>query len=83
MELSKKTTILFPPDLHEELVRLARARRCSLGSLVRDAVRRQYGLITREERIQAAERLTAMELPVGAVEDMTRESVPSPDELLP
>jgi hypothetical protein len=83
VELSKKTTILFPPDLHEELVRLSRARGCSLGALVRDAVRQQYGLATREERMAAADRLAALSLPVGSVEEMIRESVPSADELLP
>lgn len=33
MELTKKTTILFPPELHDRLVRLARDRRTSLGEL--------------------------------------------------
>ena len=63
MELSKKTTILFSPDLHARLLRLAAQRGTSLGDLVRTACERQYGLATPEE--------------------MARESVPTPEELMP
>lgn len=79
MELSKKTTILFPPDLHEDLLRLAKAKGCSLGALIRDAVRKQYGLASREERLRAVAELAALELPVGDVEEMIAQSTPSPD----
>lgn len=62
MELEKKTTILFPPHLHAHLVRLARQRGVSLGLLVRQACESAYGPVAVEERIQAVERVTAMEL---------------------
>ena len=83
MELSKKTTILFPPDLHAQLLRVAAQRRTSLGDLVRTACERQYGLATVEERLAAVQDLEALALPVGDPEEMARESVPSPEELLP
>ena len=82
-QLSKKTTILFPPDLHARLLRLAEQRRTSLGELVRSACERQYGLATPEDRLAAVEALAALRLPVGTPEEMARESVPSPEELLP
>ena len=44
MELSKKTTILLSPDLHQRLMRLAAARHVSLGELVRQACEKQVGL---------------------------------------
>ena len=83
MELSKKTTILFPPDLHDRLIRLARQEGTSLGDLVRSACERQYGLATLEERVAAVEALAALDLPVGTPEEMARESVPDPEELMP
>lgn len=79
MELSKKTTILFPPELHEQLVRLAKARGCSMGQLVRSAVRKQYGMRTREERIEAASFIAEMQLPVDDVETMIEQSHPPID----
>lgn len=79
MELSKKTTILFPPDLHEDLRRLARAKGCSLGALVREAVRKQYGLASREERMRAVTALAELALPVGDVDEMIKESLPGRD----
>lgn len=83
MELTKKTTILFPPDLHERLTRLAEVHGVSLGELVRRACRERYGLLPEEERLAAVREVGRLSLPVGEVEDMERESLPEPDELLP
>jgi len=82
MELSKKTTILFSPDLHERLARLAAQRRTSIGDLVRTAVERQYGLVSPEERLEAVSSLGELGLPVGSPEQMEEESVPTPEEIL-
>lgn len=83
MELSKKTTILFPPELHERLTRLAEHRGTSLGDLVRRACEIQYGLLPVDARLEAVRELAALALPIGSPEEMERESVPSMDELLP
>lgn len=82
MELSKKTTILFSPDLHERLARLAEQRHTSIGELVRTAVKRQYGLVSREERFEAVGALGELRLPVGSAEEMEEQSVPTPEEIL-
>ena len=82
MELSKKTTILFSPDLHQRLARLAAQRRTSIGDLVRTAVERQYGLVSPEERLEAVSALGELGLPVGSPEQMEEESVPTPEEIL-
>lgn len=83
MELSKKTTILFPPDLHARLARLAELRGVSLGALVREACEEHYGLRRPEDRLAAVQELAALELPVGTPEAMEREAVADPDDLLP
>lgn len=83
MELSKKTTLLFPPDLHRQLVRLAKQRRLSLGELVRRACEAQYGIVSKDSRLAAVRDLEAMSLPVGDPEQIERESVPGPEDLLP
>lgn len=82
MELVKKTTILFPPDLYEQLSRIAGRRKTSVGELVRAACRLQYGLSTREARLSAVRELASLSLPVGSPQDLERESVP-PVEPLP
>jgi hypothetical protein len=82
MELSKKTTILFSPELHECLSRLAVERGTSLGDLVRTACERQYCLPTKDEKLAAVRSLAALTLPVGDPKQMKRESVPDPQELL-
>ncbi len=81
MELSKKTTLLFPPDLYQDLERLARRRRTSVGELVRDACRAQYGIASREARLAAVREMAKMNLPVGTLEEMERESVPPVEPL--
>ena len=77
MELSKKTTILFPPDLYQRLASLADQRHSSVGELVREACRAQYSLTSRADRHALVDRLGALRLPVGTVEEMERESVPA------
>ena len=75
MELTKKTTILFPPELHERLSRLAEHRGTSLGNLVREACEIQYGLVPMDARLAAVRELASLSLPVGEPEDLERESV--------
>ncbi|MFN7921128.1 MAG: CopG family transcriptional regulator [Bryobacteraceae bacterium] len=76
MELTKKTTILFPPDLYDRLAALAIEKNSSVGELVREACRRQYGRATRDERLAAVAALSALALPVGTPEEMEIESTP-------
>jgi hypothetical protein len=83
MELDKKTTILFTPDLHRHLVKLAKQRGVSLGQLVRQACEERYGYISPDEKLGAVEEMRALSLPVGDVDEMKKESVPEPEELLP
>ncbi len=83
MELSKKTTILFPPNLHDHLVQLAQRMGVSLGELVRRACEAQYGILSEEERVKAVAELASLALPVGETGTMKRESTAEPDELLP
>ena len=83
MELTKKTTILFPPDLHARLLSLAAQKGTSLGELVRSACERQYGLAAPEDRLAAVRDLAALDLPVDTPERMARQSVPPPEELMP
>ena len=77
MELSKKTTILFPPDLYQRLASLADQRHSSVGELVREACRAQYSLTSRADRLALVDRLGALSLPVGTVDEMERESIPA------
>lgn len=82
-ELTKKTTILLSPELHERLARLAAQQGTSIGDLIRTACELQYGLAGTEARKRAVEALASVGLPVGSTADMKRESVPTPDELIP
>jgi hypothetical protein len=83
MERAKKTTILFPLDLHERLSRLAERQGTSLGDLVRRACELQYGRVSAETRLEAVRQLAAMSLPVGDPGTMKQESVPRAEDLLP
>jgi len=80
--LTKKTTILLQPELHERLVRLAQQRRTSIGALIRTACERQYGMGRSDERLKAVGELAALALPVDTPAVMKAESLPTPEELL-
>jgi hypothetical protein len=83
MELSKKTTILLTPELHDRLTALAQQRGSSIGALVREACEKQYGLVSTDERLRAVREIAGLRLPVGSIRQIKRESVPDPTELLP
>ena len=83
MELSKKTTILFPPRLYHHLVQVARRRGTSVGQLVRAACEAQYQDPTTDERLDAVRELGALNLPVGTPEQLVAQSVLRPEGLLP
>ena len=81
--LTKKTTILFSPGLHERLTRLAQQHGTSLGDLVRSACEHQYGMIPAAEKVAAVRRMAALALPVASVRRMKRESVADAGSLAP
>ena len=81
MELLKKTTILFPPDLYGQLAQVARQPKTSAGELVREACRAQYSLVSRVNRLAMVNRLAALSLPVGTPGEWKRESVPAVEPL--
>jgi len=81
MELSKKTTILFPPELHDRLSAIAAQKGISLGELVRSACERHYASLTSETRLTAVRKLAALNLPVGTPRQMKAESVPPSEEI--
>lgn len=75
MELLKKTTILLTEEQHDQLTRLAKERRTSLGNLIREACVEEYGLASTRDRSEALGELAALSLPVGDVAAMKRESI--------
>jgi predicted DNA-binding protein len=83
MELSKKTTILFSPDLHRRLTGIAERQGMSLGELVREACEARYGIQADPRRADAADALGKLNLPVGTVQRMKKESQPVSGDLLP
>ena len=76
LEPSKKATILFPPELHRRLSRLASSRGVSLSELVRTTCEEHYGLGRTAGRRDAVDSLAALALPIASPRIMKCESVP-------
>ncbi len=83
MELSKKTTILFPELLHKRLTQIAKQNKTSLGKLVRTACEKQYGLVSQSEAEEALAELAGLSLPIGEMPELKRELSPDPGKLMP
>ena len=64
--LTKKTTILFSPDLYHQLQDIAKAYRISTAELIRQAAVKQYLLSDKKKRINAVRHLSKIG---GAVSD--------------
>jgi hypothetical protein len=76
MELNKKTTVLFSHEQFSNLKKLAKARKRSIGELIRSACEKQYGLVPHEEALEAVKALSELSLPVGSMEEMKKQLNP-------
>ncbi len=74
--LTKRVQVLFKPEQFKELKKKATARKESIGELIREAVEEKYLSKTlTKEKIAAAKKIAAMELPVSDWEEMEKEIV--------
>ena len=73
--LTKKTTLLFTPDLYHQLEALAEVTKTSVAHLVRQAVVQQYFLADRKKRAAAVQALAKMDLPAADWETMEQETL--------
>lgn len=74
--LTKRVQVLFDPEQLKQLKRKAKAQKESVGGLIREAVEEKYlrGEAV-EEKIAAAKKIAAMELPVSDWEKMEKEII--------
>jgi hypothetical protein len=72
-KLEKKTTVLFPPELFRQLEKVGKAKRLSVGELIRRAVRQQYQISEIPDRLKAVDRLSQIETPVSGWEKIEDE----------
>jgi len=73
--LNKRVQVLLSPGQYARLKEISRARGKSVGSLIRQAVQKQYLDTSREGRLAAVEEMAGLRLPVSDWEQMERESV--------
>lgn len=73
----------LPRELVAELSALATIRGETVAALVRRACEAQFRLPSAEDRLAAVDALEALRLPVAALRQMKRQSVPAPEDLLP
>lgn len=74
-QLTKKTTILFSPDLYRQLAEIAHTLHVSVAQLVRQAVVDRYILSDKKRRTQAVKELSEVYGPVSDWKTMEEEVV--------
>ncbi len=83
MELTKKTTILFPSIFYRKLKKIASAKHVSTGELIRTACELQYGIALSTSSKKAVDTLSKLALPVDTPHAMKTQSIPTPEKLMP
>jgi len=73
--LTRQIQVLLNPFQYQRLDEIARQRNRSMEALIREAVDQVYLQSTVDERLEAVQALSAMQLPVADWEQMERESV--------
>jgi len=69
----RRTQVLLPEEEYERLKEVAHEQRRSIGSLVREAVAKQFPRGSREARLAAVRQLAEMQLPVADWAEMEEE----------
>lgn len=82
MTATRRVQILMHPDEYADLARVAERRGESVGAVIRAAVR-SHVLQALDERVDAVDRITAMNLDVGDWADMKRDIEDAYDAGLP
>ena len=72
MGLTRRVGVLLEPEQYSVLQDLARQRRKSVASLIREAVEREYLIPTREERLEAWRRIVSQEIDFGEWDDIKK-----------
>ncbi len=73
MPLTKRVELLLDPAQYALLEEMARARKESVGALIRRAVTREYLQPTREQKRAALQRLLAQNTDLGTWEEAKRD----------
>ena len=73
--LTKKTTILFSPDIYRQLGDIAETAKTSVAELIRRAVIKQYLLPDKKKRLEAVEYLAQIGGPLSDWRTMEEEIV--------
>ena len=72
-QLSKKTTILFPPDLFAALEKIAKEKKTSVGDLVRTAVKEQYQINSKASKMAIFDKMMKAEFPVWEWQEIEKD----------
>lgn len=71
--LTKKTTILFSPDIYNQLEEMAKTLKTSVAELIRRAIVKQYLFPSKEQRLKSVEHLSNIGGSVSDWETMEKE----------
>lgn len=69
----KKATLLFDEEVYEKLREKSSIDNVSIGELVREAVAAYYGIKSKEEKLEALNKLKSMNLSVTSPENIEEE----------
>ncbi|RLB53292.1 MAG: hypothetical protein DRI34_13610 [Deltaproteobacteria bacterium] len=70
-----RTSISLERKKYERLLKIARRRRCSVSTLIRQSLEMTLGLYDAEDRKRAVEEISSLGLPVASWQQMEKEII--------
>ena len=71
----KKTTLLFEEEVYEKLREKSKLENISIGELVREAVATHYGIKSKDDKLEALNKLRSLNLPVSDYDLVEKEII--------